>query len=118
MGEAQKKPWRELLTQARVAFDEGQDFTLAVEEEFALLDTETLALAAHFEELASLDSTLLTIVAGSLDGAVSARLRREAEEELAAFGQRIAPEARDTSVEAAYLRLVREAARLPRIRFE
>jgi glutamate---cysteine ligase / carboxylate-amine ligase len=51
MGEAQKKPWRELLTQARVAFDEGQDFTLAVEEEFALLDTETLALAAHFEEL-------------------------------------------------------------------
>jgi carboxylate-amine ligase len=51
MGEAQKKPWRELLSEARAAFDGGQDFTLAVEEEFALLDPETLALAAHFEEL-------------------------------------------------------------------
>jgi carboxylate-amine ligase len=51
MGEAQKKPWRELLPSARAAFDEGQDFTLAVEEEFALLDPETLALAPHFEEL-------------------------------------------------------------------
>jgi glutamate---cysteine ligase / carboxylate-amine ligase len=51
MGEAQKKPWRELLSEARAAFDAGQDFTLAVEEEFALLEPETLALAAHFEEL-------------------------------------------------------------------
>ncbi len=51
MGEAQKKPWREVLARARAAFDEGQDFTLAVEEEFALLDPETLALAPHFEEL-------------------------------------------------------------------
>jgi glutamate---cysteine ligase / carboxylate-amine ligase len=51
MGEAQKKPWRELLASARAAFDGGQDFTLAVEEEFALLDPETLALAPHFEEL-------------------------------------------------------------------
>ena len=51
MGEAQKKPWRELVAEARAAFDEGQDFTLAVEEEFALLDPETLALAPHFEEL-------------------------------------------------------------------
>jgi glutamate---cysteine ligase / carboxylate-amine ligase len=51
MGEAQKKPWRELLAEARAAFDEGNDFTLAVEEEFALLDPETLTLAPHFEEL-------------------------------------------------------------------
>jgi glutamate---cysteine ligase / carboxylate-amine ligase len=51
MGEAQKKPWRELVAEARAAFDEGQDFTLAVEEEFALLDPDTLALAPHFEEL-------------------------------------------------------------------
>jgi carboxylate-amine ligase len=51
MGEAQTQPWRALLSQAREAFDEGQDFTLAVEEEFALLDPETLALASHFEEL-------------------------------------------------------------------
>jgi carboxylate-amine ligase len=44
-------PWQELLANAREAFDEGQDLTLAVEEEFALLDPETLALADHFEEL-------------------------------------------------------------------
>ena len=48
MGEA---PWQKLLADAREAFDGGQDFTLAVEEEFALLDPETLALAPHFEEL-------------------------------------------------------------------
>ena len=48
MGEASS----ELLRDARAeAFDGGQDFTLAVEEEFALLDPETLALAPHFEEL-------------------------------------------------------------------
>ena len=48
MGEAS---WQKLLTDAREAFDGGQDFTLAVEEEFALLYPETLALAPHFEEL-------------------------------------------------------------------
>ena len=51
MGEAQSVPWRELLSTARDAFEQGQDFTLAVEEEFALLDPQTLALADHFEEL-------------------------------------------------------------------
>jgi glutamate---cysteine ligase / carboxylate-amine ligase len=48
MGEAS---WQKLLADARESFDGGQDFTLAVEEEFALLDPETLALAPHFEEL-------------------------------------------------------------------
>jgi carboxylate-amine ligase len=51
MGEAQSVPWQTLISDAREAFDGGQDFTLAVEEEFALLDPETLALADHFEEL-------------------------------------------------------------------
>jgi carboxylate-amine ligase len=51
MGEAQTVAWQELLGSARDAFDGGQDFTLAVEEEFALLDPETLELADHFEEL-------------------------------------------------------------------
>ncbi len=51
MGEAQSVPWQDLLAGAREAFDDGRDFTLAVEEEFALLDPETLALADHFEEL-------------------------------------------------------------------
>ena len=51
MGEAQSVPWQELLSTAREAFEQGQDFTVAVEEEFALLDPQTLALADHFEEL-------------------------------------------------------------------
>jgi glutamate---cysteine ligase / carboxylate-amine ligase len=51
MGEAQTVAWQELLAGAREAFDSGRDFTLAVEEEFALLDPETLELADHFEQL-------------------------------------------------------------------
>jgi carboxylate-amine ligase len=46
-----KTSWTEQLSNARQAFDEGTDFTLAVEEEFALLNPETLVLAPHFEEL-------------------------------------------------------------------
>ena len=36
--------WQELLATSRAAFEGGTDFTLAVEEEFALLDPETLEL--------------------------------------------------------------------------
>ncbi len=41
----------EVIRGARESFDSGQDFTLAVEEEFALLDPETLSLVNRFEEL-------------------------------------------------------------------
>jgi len=41
----------EALEQARRQFDEADDFTIAVEEEFALLDPETLDLVNRFEEL-------------------------------------------------------------------
>lgn len=51
MGEAQKVPYQELLEQARSAFDGGTDLTVAVEEEFALLDPETLSLVNRFEDL-------------------------------------------------------------------
>ena len=51
MGEAQKLPWQELLRQAREHYDGGTDFTLAVEEEFAILDPATLGLVNRFEEL-------------------------------------------------------------------
>src|SRR6266536_3492816 len=51
MGEEQRVSWQELLADARTAFDEGSDFTLAVEEEFALLDPDTLGLTNRFEEL-------------------------------------------------------------------
>jgi carboxylate-amine ligase len=41
----------ELLRIARDGFDAAEDFTVAVEEEFAILDPETLALTNRFEEL-------------------------------------------------------------------
>ena len=41
----------EQLAAAREAFEAGTDFTVAVEEEFALLDPDTLLLADRFEEL-------------------------------------------------------------------
>src|SRR5688572_9490930 len=51
MGDEQRLPYDELLRAARDAFDGGTDFTVAVEEEFALLDPATLALVNRFEEV-------------------------------------------------------------------
>src|SRR5213076_1218373 len=48
---AQTLPWQELLVQARERYDGSADFTLAVEEEFAILDPVTLELDNRFEEL-------------------------------------------------------------------
>jgi carboxylate-amine ligase len=41
----------ELLRVARGAFESAEDFNVAVEEEFAILDPETLSLTNRFEEL-------------------------------------------------------------------
>jgi glutamate---cysteine ligase / carboxylate-amine ligase len=41
----------ELLQRAYEEYEAAQDFTVAVEEEFAILDPETLSLANRFEEL-------------------------------------------------------------------
>src|SRR5215216_1612093 len=50
----------ELLRVARGAFESAEDFTVAVEEEFAILDPETLSLTNRFEELkAAADGTEL-----------------------------------------------------------
>jgi glutamate---cysteine ligase / carboxylate-amine ligase len=51
MGEEQRLSPEDQLAFAREQFESGQDFTLAVEEEFAILDPETLALTNRFEEL-------------------------------------------------------------------
>ena len=51
MGDAQRLSPEEQIRFAREAFDGGQDFTIAVEEEFALLDPESLELTNRFEEL-------------------------------------------------------------------
>jgi carboxylate-amine ligase len=51
MGEAQRLSPDEQLRTAWEAFEEGRDFTVAVEEEFAVLDPATHGLANRFEEL-------------------------------------------------------------------
>jgi carboxylate-amine ligase len=50
MGEAQTVPYDRLLREARERFEEADDFTVAVEEEFALLDPTSLDLVNRFEE--------------------------------------------------------------------
>ncbi len=51
MGEEQRLGYEEMLARSREAFDAVPDFTVAVEEEFALLDPQTLGLVNRFEEL-------------------------------------------------------------------
>ena len=51
MGDEQRIDHEELLAGAREGFDTGTDFTVAVEEEFALLDPATLGLVNRFEEV-------------------------------------------------------------------
>jgi carboxylate-amine ligase len=51
MGDEQRVASDELIRSAREAFDNAKDLTLAVEEEFAILDPETLSLTNRFEDL-------------------------------------------------------------------
>ena len=50
MGEAQKLSPEEQIRSAREAFDAGKDFTVAVEEEFAILDPGNHGLVNRFED--------------------------------------------------------------------
>jgi carboxylate-amine ligase len=51
MGDAQRLTPDEQIRFAREAYENATDFTVAVEEEFAVLDPETLSLTNRFEEL-------------------------------------------------------------------
>ena len=51
MGDEQRLGYEELLAASREGFETGTDFTVAVEEEFALLDPATLNLVNRFEEV-------------------------------------------------------------------
>ena len=51
MGDSQKLTPDEQIALAREQFDGGTDFTLSVEEEFALLDPETLSMVNRFEDI-------------------------------------------------------------------
>ena len=68
MGDAQRLSPEEQLRFAREQFEAAQDFTLAVEEEFAVLDPETLSLTNRFEELqaAAQDTPLEEHLVGEL----------------------------------------------------
>jgi glutamate---cysteine ligase / carboxylate-amine ligase len=68
MGDEQRVSWQELLAGAREAFEAGTDFTVAVEEEFALLDPQTLELTNRFEDLyaAAVKTDLAPNVVGEL----------------------------------------------------
>lgn len=50
-GDEQRVPTDQLLRDARERFDAGTDFTVAVEEEFALLDPVSLDLVNRFEDV-------------------------------------------------------------------
>ena len=50
MGDEQRVPTDQLLRDARERFEEATDFTVAVEEEFALLDPVSLDLVNRFED--------------------------------------------------------------------
>jgi carboxylate-amine ligase len=54
MGEEQTLSVDQQLALAREQLENGRDFTVAVEEEFALLDPDTLSLDNRFEELQAL----------------------------------------------------------------
>src|SRR5919197_5523730 len=51
MGDTQKLSPDEQIRFAFEAYENGKDLTVAVEEEFAILDPETLELSNRFEEL-------------------------------------------------------------------
>src|SRR3954464_14385475 len=57
------------MARAREAFEDSQDFTVGIEEEFQILDPDTLALSQRFEELydaGRADDVLHDRVAGEL----------------------------------------------------
>jgi carboxylate-amine ligase len=51
VGEEQRVSYEQLIADARTRFETATDFTIAVEEEFALVDPETLDLVNRFEEV-------------------------------------------------------------------
>src|SRR3712207_2549236 len=51
MGDEQRLGYEELLLRSRESFESGTDFSVAVEEEFALLDPSSLDLVNRFEEV-------------------------------------------------------------------
>jgi hypothetical protein len=70
------------------------------------------------ERLLEIDREIVEASACEIDESTAAALRQEAESELAAFGERMAPEARARSITAAFERLVRESLGLAVVAYE
>jgi glutamate---cysteine ligase / carboxylate-amine ligase len=51
VGDEQKVGYQELLAASKASFESGPDLTLAVEEEFALIDPSSLGLVNRFEDV-------------------------------------------------------------------
>jgi carboxylate-amine ligase len=68
VGDTQRIPWQELLPEARERFDAADDLTLAVEEEFAILEPDSLDLTNRFEDIhaAAQGTELAEALAGEL----------------------------------------------------
>ena len=75
------------------------------------------ARAAILDRLGAIDDQLISIARAEIDPALLASMRREAEQELAAFGARMPAEARTQAMDAIVQRLVRESLALPTIRY-
>ena len=71
MGDEQRLGYEEMLAQSRAGFESVPDFTVAVEEEFALLDPDSLDLVNRFEELLAADSGGLLLVTHAPSAAAS-----------------------------------------------
>jgi hypothetical protein len=105
---------------------EAAGFTALVDRTIAELEAlaETArsvrgdARARLIERLAEIERELTKSASAHLDAQRSTELAREAEEELAPFGARLNPQARERAVAAAYDRLVREALGLPALTYE
>lgn len=70
------------------------------------------------ERLAEIDQAMMDAARAELDAPTAARLRAEAEAELAPFGARLLPDARAHAAAAAFARVIREALGLPVVRYE
>jgi hypothetical protein len=111
------------LTQARVNGSIGDAFDGVIDRAAAELDAARAktgglrggARQALLDRLVALDAELIRQARGTVDPAVLAAMRREAESELAGFRAGMTPDAFTRAHEAVIDRLVRERLKLPLI---
>jgi hypothetical protein len=114
------------LTSARARDSLGAEFDVLIDRVAAELDAARAsagglrgrARQALVERLSALDAELLQQARRALDGAATASLARDADEELAGFRSGMTAEAFARAREAAMDRLVRERFVLPTIAYE